>query len=362
MSADRFGVFYANLLRLTDSEQQRYAPSILGVFMLDKRDIKQTDIWEKNHTSISLYYLNTALSQDIKEVSCGGTIWKYNPNPTGDNNREVLYTNDDMAVTLNTPFELSEDRIGANIFCSFSNGAKFTVDTTALQQADKTINKIGYTVAFNPEGHAFRYYLRINEHTYSDNYVDMPMANLLTMAYDSSVSRASDYVGSALGVIAGLAMVGSILGGVAGAGAGLSTANLWGLGSEASAAVSAAAKSAAFPLAMAGTNIASAAGGIAQTTAQHQQGTYSTIGGTGWSIDKAQNTMSRVIITYFQQPELQTFQSMYGKPDYHMRNLSTLTGYVLTAGARLSSPTGHLSIGTRAIDAALNGSGVFILS
>lgn len=167
----------------------------------------------------------------------------------------------------------------------------------------------------NFSGNNARYYLNLNGHKLSDVYVDMPFNNILTLAYDSSISKASDYTGSILQTLGGIIQTGIGVASIAsGAGASIGAIQLGqGVG-----------------------QIASGISGIESISTAHQTGSYSTIGGASWNISEIENARSILLYQYYPQIDRANFNAKYGLPSNTVETLSSLgTGYAQTQACKL---------------------------
>lgn len=347
---------------LTDKQQAQYLPSIRSIYVIDSRDFDQNRLISTSKIMLIHYNRSAKSSDEQFKISgiewTGAAIMKFDKaEQMPDDRDDFLYKSDTNKIT-GINFELSHDRIPATLNFKMRNGGEFNITPKdVMVNTEHTINSIGYATCINPSGMNIRYYLTINDRVYKDIHVDVGMQNILELPVDTSVNTAEGYKqltrnNVTQGITTALAIVGTT---VAIAAAPVTSGLIGGL------AVMGVAGSGFNTLLGGVSNVAS---NESQRNALQQQaavGGYSTVGGQGWAQSRSEAQVDMVTIYYREQIDRENFQALYSLPDYHMRNLSTLKGYVQTVNVRLVSKTGNMSIGVRAVDEALNGSGVFIL-
>lgn len=361
MSVRKFQTLYKTICNLEEEDQAKYMPSILGCYMIPREDINDNLL--ANTLSVDLLYMNKALESGYAPDGI-----HIKPLQLQEQYSNELYRVKDVATSsldyiknvdcfTNIGFNMIDDKLKANFRVQLTNGGIFEFNPCAYTKTN-TINSIGYAAAFNPSGMNFRYFLRVNGTTYFDTYTDIPFQNMLTIAYDQSVSRLSDYVAAVtggLGQVLGIANL-SVpqMANYTAQEAQLDsdytkfqTANYKVdsidrfaeeesyLAKYRALGASKVASGVGMALSAASAVTNAIASGI-QVAHQHATGSYGTIGGTGYGLNYAAGINNKLIISYYEQIDRPDYQALYGLPKYEIANIELQgPGYVKTSGCEL---------------------------
>ncbi len=306
----------------TDEEHSKeFGQCILGCGMITADLINKKDIRATNTITLYRYESSGAdlWSIDLPQGDVAYEYWGNVPTsaPVSDSYCDPVYYD-----IPSGGIELYGYRKKGTFTLNIRNGAKIEGNLSQLN-VDK-ITSIGYLPSVSYTGQTVKYILMVNGNPREDITVLASLPNTFPFGYDSTYVSWAQYASQGIGMVAQLATV------------------------------SAKPASATF-------GAIQSAAQIAQLVETSEIGGTSMTGSAGGHPDFNSGYTGGAKFVWNEPVDLDNFQAMYGKPDYHMRNLSTLRGYVQTANARLKSPTGCMSVGTRPVDDTLNSSGIFIL-
>lgn len=332
-----FGAFQNFLSKfsvLSADNQKKFGPSILGAYILPSELINRGEIKTQNEHTIVLYSYessdDTSTGYESKNVVLDNTytVEFFAGHPI--NTTIQLSYCPNVEHTFETPIELYGYRKKGTFSMDIYGGNNIHGTLNSLN-VDR-ITSIGYKAAINYTSMTVKYILLLNGNERYDIAINGKIQELFPIGYDSTYTSWTTYASQALAtatsvfLTASSAMTGNIGGTV-----------------------------------LSGTAAAASAAQLAQTIEASNIGGYSISGSTGGTTDIISGYRSNVIFSWNNPIDLENFQAKYGKPDFHMRDLTGYHGYVRTENARLYDPRGKLTIPDRLLDTTINSEGIFIL-
>lgn len=339
MTPFNYAVFVSNLLTMSSDNNNPYnlgdndvpnlVKSILSVYVVDNQYINNDMLIDPTDPYfVRLYKINTAETFTHTAVQYLGI---FVPNGVKRLKRHINNSFDLCTNSYKLNFGTAFNNISPELLSSTINVYVRNIGNISFKLADvgvkDSLTSLGYSVGVNYTGGTVTAFLEINGVVHKDYKVVAQLREQALLPFDSSVALWTDYTGSVL----------STIGGGVSTGVGIATAN---------------------PLAIYGGIAAMTSGvsGIVQTQTSHELGGYSIIGSLGGYDDFQLNVKNSFITFLIQEPIVNNnYQSLFGKPQNKIKNISTLTGYIRTQKCKfnVSLPFDIVTEGETIVDSGI---------